>query len=1186
MDDAFQTSCPPKPTQELGASHRCLSKGMQQSSDKSMLAPAAPPPVAPPGAPPSTDLFQPLLIALTKCLCIVACGYFLRRSRIFTTIHVDGVSAYVARVALPALILLNVRAEKTSGNFTVADVPLPLSRARAVQMATLDLEALAESAHLVLAVILAKVVLFIMVVAATLFTSLRPTISFPSSPALLPMREEGADAEAGSRSVDDRAWMKRAGLYSIFATQSNDFALGLPLIEAIWGKRFTPVVFIVGCAQLAFLNPLAFGLLEAANLQEKEEGSGGGSQGVGDAGGGRRVARTGGAPNAGGTDNGGGARGEASCCARSRTTLIETVIETVIDEPVIDAVESPTNDTVRETRTVAGASSSHASSLSVSAWRRCGLACATAARRPGSARGFAVLRKVIRSPVVMACFAGLAVRGVLAAMDHQLPVVITDVLGALGDTFTGTALITLGLSLRMRPAVLNGKRVVALCLLISKFLLCPLLMRLFAGGLIARRGAAHPANRPFSMRFGDEPPLGVDQPGGGMMDEATAFAFVYGMLPSAPTVVVFAREYGERSSFLATLQLISLVVCVPLLITATVAIETPTGHEPTALASLVYTSAILGGLASLFFLAALVTGFAVKGRRMLSQSPLGWLPGLGVTALALCAMEALGFGLGYCVSDAGLRAFSSWALHCLRAQLAVIALLMAHQACPERSRRSRTTEGAKRLASWQLGGGVVAVAVPGVCEILEWVHAAAAAPPPPPFAPPHAPPPSRLSGGVSDGAPDVEPLYSQALSSADDLFVIRSSPGEHICGGAASTTLRDVHIFMDVCVTVVIVFALSIMLLAPAADHQGTVCPRIRTDPTNSPVPPTRDAAAVGPAGSVGSLARPAAAEATQQHREVANPSLPNRLTILSNGSFGGGLGGGGGLSDGPLLLRRADDSPPIRRRVGILPSHDSLDSLPSLSRAPSIGNALSRLDGPLLESPTLDPTPPDPASSLPALAPLSAAGLPHRRTLPGVAIDEGATFRGASEGALNGSLNQSEVRTDASLMRRPPVCMVRGMEPLSPERMPPPSLSMPPPQIGSSPSAVRFLTSARRVLQTSLLTPAERHVAHREPLLMRWRTRLCLLELYAVLSMLLSVTTVSTSLHEGVPDGLQTVVSIIDRIAIYGHALVIPALFGLTDEVAATLWSRVRTCLAALLVGDAEGEITAFPRSVSGFWG
>ena len=86
---------------------------------------------------------------------------------------------------------------------------------------------------------------------------------------------------------------------------------------------------------------------------------------------------------------------------------------------------------------------------------------------------------------------------------------------------------------------------------------------------------------------------------------------------------------------------------------------------------------------------------------------------------------------------------------------------------------------------------------------------------------------------------------------------------------------------------------------------------------------------------------------------------------------------------------------------------------------------------------------------------------------------------------------------------------------------------------------------------------------------------------------MLLSVTTVSTSLQNHAHDeNIQIFVRLLDQIALFLHALVLAGLFGFTDEVAGPLWSKLGTCLAALLASDADGELAAFPRRVQGFWG
>ena len=57
-------------------------------------------------APPSSaPIVEPLSLALVRCLTIVGVGFFCRRTQIFKATDVDGISAFVARIALPVLIL-------------------------------------------------------------------------------------------------------------------------------------------------------------------------------------------------------------------------------------------------------------------------------------------------------------------------------------------------------------------------------------------------------------------------------------------------------------------------------------------------------------------------------------------------------------------------------------------------------------------------------------------------------------------------------------------------------------------------------------------------------------------------------------------------------------------------------------------------------------------------------------------------------------------------------------------------------------------------------------------------------------------------------------------------------------------------------------------------------------------------
>ena len=69
------------------------------------------PPAAPQPSSPRIDseLFKPLLYETIKLVMLVVIGYVIRRTKTFSSADIEGLSAFVARVALPALICLNVR---------------------------------------------------------------------------------------------------------------------------------------------------------------------------------------------------------------------------------------------------------------------------------------------------------------------------------------------------------------------------------------------------------------------------------------------------------------------------------------------------------------------------------------------------------------------------------------------------------------------------------------------------------------------------------------------------------------------------------------------------------------------------------------------------------------------------------------------------------------------------------------------------------------------------------------------------------------------------------------------------------------------------------------------------------------------------------------------------------------------
>ena len=68
----------------------------------------------------------------------------------------------------------------------------------------------------------------------------------------------------------------RAGLYAIFATQSNDFALGSPIVEAVYAKthpNYVAYLYLMAPISLVILNPIGFVLMEIGRQQGNDNTS-------------------------------------------------------------------------------------------------------------------------------------------------------------------------------------------------------------------------------------------------------------------------------------------------------------------------------------------------------------------------------------------------------------------------------------------------------------------------------------------------------------------------------------------------------------------------------------------------------------------------------------------------------------------------------------------------------------------------------------------------------------------------------------------------------------------------------------------------------------------------------------------------------------------------------------------------
>ncbi|NXL42724.1 GP155 protein, partial [Podilymbus podiceps] len=154
------------------------------------------------GSTPSMSISR-LFPALLECFGIILCGYIAGRANIITSTQAKGLGNFVSRFALPALLFKNM----VILNFYNVNWSFLCS------------------------ILVAKAAVFFLVCVLTLLVA----------------------------SPENR--FSKAGLFPIFATQSNDFALGYPIVEALYQTtypEYLQYIYLVAPISLMMLNPLGF----------------------------------------------------------------------------------------------------------------------------------------------------------------------------------------------------------------------------------------------------------------------------------------------------------------------------------------------------------------------------------------------------------------------------------------------------------------------------------------------------------------------------------------------------------------------------------------------------------------------------------------------------------------------------------------------------------------------------------------------------------------------------------------------------------------------------------------------------------------------------------------------------------------------------------------------------------------
>ncbi|XP_057703503.1 integral membrane protein GPR155-like [Corythoichthys intestinalis] len=157
-----------------------------------------------------------LFPALLECFGIILCGYMAGRADVITENQAKGLGNFVSKFALPALLFKN--------------------------MVLLEFGDVIWS--FLWSVLIAKVAVFVLVCVLTLMVA----------------------------SPENR--YGKAGLYAIFATQSNDFALGYPIVDALYRStypEYLQYIYLVAPVSLMLLNPVGFALCEVQRWRRRTD---------------------------------------------------------------------------------------------------------------------------------------------------------------------------------------------------------------------------------------------------------------------------------------------------------------------------------------------------------------------------------------------------------------------------------------------------------------------------------------------------------------------------------------------------------------------------------------------------------------------------------------------------------------------------------------------------------------------------------------------------------------------------------------------------------------------------------------------------------------------------------------------------------------------------------------------------
>lgn len=304
-----------------------------------------------------------------------------------------------------------------------------------------------------------------------------------------------------------------AAVFAIFVSQSNDFALGFPIVSAIYSEThpdYIHYIYLLAPISLCILNPIAFILLEIneklyqqKKVQLKENDSDANEAVV--------------VRHANDTEND---DDETESDINHNLVSRKTV---VLDPHETDSIQEEFPDIKTENQEI---------SIEID--------------KPIRIKKRKLIKSIawstISNPIVFMVIIGIAANFIL---NQKLPDLIKPIINTLGDSFSALALFYLGFSMVGRIKNLTFSSVVIILILIfTKGLLFPLMTREIVLHLDGSR--AYPANATAQQ-------INVLK---NETDSLSTFAFLYGTFPTAPALFFYITKYEAVQQDLVSAALV------------------------------------------------------------------------------------------------------------------------------------------------------------------------------------------------------------------------------------------------------------------------------------------------------------------------------------------------------------------------------------------------------------------------------------------------------------------------------------------------------------------------------------------------------------------------------------------------------------------------------------------------------